>query len=236
MSATQRARCRFFLLVATLLVVSGTSEGWAQLFGSQTAGRRPSMRRSRPGAAPPSLRAAGTEVRGSERFVRGNRRTGDFVGTDSREARSFVGSEQATGSGSVRSAVDGLREKRTVRTSLNQPRTPIRPTQMYDPKLKVAFDPPRSLQSARATALSQRLTRTFGAADVMPIGALVEGRKAIVYGTVASERDRYLAELLVLLEPGISDVQNDLVVKPRPRPAEPLPAPASGSMPVTPEE
>jgi hypothetical protein len=49
------------------------------------------------------------------------------------------------------------------------------------------------------------------------IRVAVTGRLAVLQGAVATPHDRRLAEALVRLEPGVADVQNDLVVSP-PRP------------------
>ena len=50
------------------------------------------------------------------------------------------------------------------------------------------------------------------------------GRTAILRGTVATDEDRRLAEQLVLLEPGVAKVQNEITVRPQPA-AETVPQP-----------
>jgi hypothetical protein len=60
----------------------------------------------------------------------------------------------------------------------------------------------------------------------------VEGATATLRGEVASERDRTLAERLVLFEPGIDSVRNELKVRsPSKGPAEYLPPPPSPTNP-----
>ena len=49
-----------------------------------------------------------------------------------------------------------------------------------------------------------------------PLSVTVKNDTAIVRGRVATEHDRALAEALLLLDPGVWHVQNDLVVEPRP--------------------
>ena len=47
-----------------------------------------------------------------------------------------------------------------------------------------------------------------------PIKVEMEGRTAVLTGTVDTDHARDLAERLAMLEPGISDVRNELIVDP----------------------
>jgi len=92
-------------------------------------------------------------------------------------------------------------------------------TGRYAPRLKIDFAelPLRSLASANRTnigrteVVAQRIQSRLRAAH---INLVVKDRTAIVSGTVATERQRSLAEAMLRFEPGIDTVQNKLTVTP----------------------
>jgi hypothetical protein len=79
-------------------------------------------------------------------------------------------------------------------------------------------------QTTRATAFEKRLTKLPGFAKTSSVSVVLEGRTAILQGAVATERQRGLIQRLVMLEPGVSGVRNDLTVGPSLEP-EALPLP-----------
>ncbi len=65
-----------------------------------------------------------------------------------------------------------------------------------------------------SSGLNQLLKRTVGSrSPSSSIEASYQGRTVVLKGVVATARDRDLAAKLVRLEPGVDQVQNDLVVK-----------------------
>ena len=184
------------------------SSASAQLFGQRSMGR-PFVPRS-----PYSREVELGTLEQNERFIRGNRRTSDFVGTDRSEARRFVGNQQAGSRANLQSAARGVREQRSQVSPINAPRPPLGANEPYDPKLHVAFGfspPPESWLSDQ---LVGRLTRSLN----LPQGQIevsVAERVATLRGVVASVRVREMAELLAKFEPGISQVQNQLTVAPQ---------------------
>lgn len=64
-----------------------------------------------------------------------------------------------------------------------------------------------------SSGLNQLLKRTIGSRSPSSIEASYQGRTVVLKGVVATARDRDLAAKLVRLEPGVNQVQNDLVVK-----------------------
>jgi len=164
-------------------------------------------------------------LRGNERFIRGNRRSGDFVGNGMRNRSHFIGSQQGTVGSHVESATSGLHV--AASTNVNQPAaSELTASGTYQPALEIGFELPN-----RAEKVSSELTRHLQASPAIRQGSRiavsVEGRTAILRGEVVSESDRALAEQLVLFEPGISAVRNDLQVK---RPA----SKAGASLPYLP--
>jgi osmotically-inducible protein OsmY len=160
---------------------------------------------------------------GGEWRIRRSHGRGSFVGADARDKTGFVGSEQASEGGALRSAIDNSR----IRVAIaNQALLPRRKDEMYRPKLTVAFDLPAMSGQTVSSAVAQRLKTVPGLQATSPLAVSVEGRIATLRGEVASERDRALAQQLVLFEPGIDEVHNLLTVKP-PRAAPSATAPAA---------
>jgi hypothetical protein len=162
------------------------------------------------------------------RFIRGNRKATAFVGADTGEGQRFVGSEQAVTGEEVRSAVDNLTVEMAPDANLTaKPVMPPR-VQMYAPRLRVAFDYTGELEGEVNSRLTGRLEKTLPGGASNRIAVSVAGDAATVRGAVASERDRKLAELMLLFEPGIARVRNQLQVRPAelPQPPPPTPDPA----------
>lgn len=216
------------LVLATVVAAAG--EARAQLFGSNRSLGSPLAGRGRATADPSGV---GT-LSGSERFVRGNRDASDFVGTDSSKARHFVGSEVATSAAAAsRLSTRPVRVETGPDANRAAGASSSRASRggMYSPRLTLGFEPaPRapaevstSLSRQLATSLTSRLGSAFAKDRIRSIEVSLEDGKATLRGTVPSERERTLAALLALFEPGISEVQNQLVVKSR---ADPGVAPA----------
>lgn len=205
--------------IAILFLTGAVDEARAQMFGSRSLGN--SSLGPRPG--PGSLGENSGTISGTERYLRGNRRRGAFIGTDSRDPRGFVGSLEGTATGNVAPTTVGLRTPPPITSSVNQPRTPRRQADMYDPKLEVGFEiTPRDTKSVQVEI--ERHLREDSARDRFgQIEVSLEGETATMRGTVASANDRSVAEALVLFEPGVRTVRNQLVVRPPVPPTPPLP-------------
>ena len=96
-------------------------------------------------------------------------------------------------------------------------------TGRYPPRLKVNFHefPLRSFaakirrgteEKTHADIVAQRIQSRL---RVPNIELVVENRTAILVGTVATERQRNLAESMLRFEPGIDSVQNELIILPQ---------------------
>ena len=95
--------------------------------------------------------------------------------------------------------------------------------------LRLGFTPPPVSQT-RITAFETRLAQLPAIRFVGPLQVTMEGRTAVLRGTVASEDDRQLAEDLAMMEPAVQNVRNALVVDSSATSAESLPlAPATNS-------
>lgn len=79
-------------------------------------------------------------------------------------------------------------------------------------QLQPAFDHPAVSAAWVAEGVPSRLTTILQARKVALPSVELKGRTATLYGTVRSEHEKKLAGQLVAIEPGISKVENRLVV------------------------
>lgn len=70
------------------------------------------------------------------------------------------------------------------------------------------------VMGARVQSFQSRLPRIPAISDSDQVDVKMDGATAILTGTVASPRDRELVARLILLEPGVRDVRNELEVDP----------------------
>jgi len=222
-------RSRLSACLVVLILAVGTSPSWGQLFGNRSKLGSPN-----PTTSGTSTTSGGTTLlRGNERFLRGNRRPGEFVGSEKKDRREFVGSQQAGTTPQVGPVVPRVPVDRNPNVNTTPASSVNRKSGAYEPRLVVGFDVPALAAGRVNEELSRRLRLTPGLEPTNRIEVSVEGRTAMLRGEVASERDRSLVERLILFEPGISAVRNDLVVKPPaagpagPRPAASKPPAAS---------
>ncbi len=164
-----------------------------------------------------------------ERFLRENRRPGQFVGADAFEQRAFVGSiqgtAQPTGATSIPSVTTVTQGPSAA--AVNRQRQRPAANRIYDPPLVVAFDVPRQPADADKGAAVTVWLRRITALQNCRISVTLDGRIAVVQGQVEDESQRRLAAQLLMMEPGVSQVQNQLLVlggeNPQPEALPPLP-------------
>lgn len=199
-------------MVACSLIAVLASDVRGQMFGARSLGQ-PLGRRPGPGSLETMQADVGT-LRGTERFIRANRRATDFVGPDIRDLERFVGMLQARARGAVAPTTEGLRRRVDRSESMNQPVPPPTRGTLYYPRLEVTFD--SAVEDT--TALGQRALATLARSPELSgpsrIAVYVEGRTATLLGEVPSARDRELAEVLLSFEPGISEIRNELQLNP----------------------
>lgn len=194
------------LTLLLLAVLSPSAD--AQLFGPRDVGRNTRGNQLSDSAT------AGT-VTEDRRFVRGSRSADNFVGADRQEASAFVGSTQTVNDGEVTTAVEGLREQPAARVN----RMAMETRQgMYRPRLRIGFSlrrPNRDGMQSHARhsfdRISQPLHELSGERGFR-INHVPRERVATLTGTVPTEHDRQIAELLASFEPGVETVKNDLQV------------------------
>ena len=174
------------------------------------------------------------QLTGNERFLRGNRQ-GQFVGADTQDMANFFGMLAGGGGGRRQGGMGPMpglgpgggrgNDPNAQGNQRNQPRR-------IPARVVVAFEY-RAVAPARlSSTLSARLSRAFRG-RLAGLEVQMDGRTAVLRGEVATPHDRVLAEQLALLEAGISEVRNELVVRQSGAPAE---LPSLGDSPAGPAE
>ena len=97
-------------------------------------------------------------------------------------------------------------------------------------QIGLGFTVPKPSATEVSARLTNRLPRIPGLESVSGLDVKMDGQTVVLRGVVATERERDLVARLVLLEPGISDVRNELTVSPSS--AEPRPLQQSESLPA----
>ena len=85
-------------------------------------------------------------------------------------------------------------------------------TAQFRVPLRLGFQPQPINPSRVIVPFTGRVAKITGLSKLGPIEASLEGRTAVLRGTVATEADRQLAEGLARLEPEVLAVRNELVV------------------------
>ncbi len=196
------------LLMLTVATDARGQESSGQQLGESLSVQSPS------GVGSQRLETVGT-LQGTERYLRRNKRPTDFVGSDGREARRFVGALQAHARGTAPSSLQGLTRRIDRSETMNQPVAPAPRGRMYYPRLELSLEAPlvgaTDHPVRRALDTLARSPHVNGASR---IAVSMVGRTAILQGEVPSAKDLEVAELVLLFEPGISEIQNELTVNP----------------------
>lgn len=217
-------RSRWIFGIALSLGTITTTPAFGQLIGNRTIGSPigPSAQRtggSLPGGtlgmASSSAPAAfgGSLQSGNNRFIRGNRAKGDFVGSNRTDQSGFVGNEQALGVGRVSTTTDSLKVE-TKAQRINRPLPPQPAKGMYYPRLVLESETPEKLlveniDLRESEAKPEIVERLRGIANV---SIAMRGRTAILRGTVDSEGQSELLERVLSFEPSVDRIQNELRV------------------------
>jgi osmotically-inducible protein OsmY len=157
------------------------------------------------------------------------RSTAGFVGADNSDAGNLRSMQaQQNQMSSLQNAFSQFSRQNQQRNQ-NQNRNQNQQNNKKQLRISIKADIPLVTSATAPTSLGRvfeaRLKKLPGLEKGNSIQVSMEGRTAVLTGSVASDRDRKLAEGLALLEPGISAVQNELVVADAASKGEELPAP-----------
>jgi len=170
---------------------------------------------------------SGGTTTGSERYMRGNRQSGNFVGSDATEVSQFFSALTGGRAGAGSGGDSGLRANNNRGNDFNNQGQDQSGSTTIPHRLVVSFRyaAPRiqlPVVNASGGITLKGLNRLQSRG---PLNVELRERTAILRGVVATDHDRALAETLTLLEPGISQVQNELTVAESLPTVEPATAP-----------
>ncbi|MBC8356431.1 MAG: BON domain-containing protein [Planctomycetes bacterium] len=83
-------------------------------------------------------------------------------------------------------------------------------------RITLGFSYPRVAGPKISAQFARRLTRIPQLASARMVSVSMEDRTAVLAGQVESEHERTLIEKLALMEPGVSEVRNEMTVKAMP--------------------
>lgn len=86
------------------------------------------------------------------------------------------------------------------------------PPQPMRVEVKVAFTPPAQSSNQLAESIRTRLTKILADHQMSPANFSMEGDTAVLRGAAASDSERAVIGQLVALQPGVSDVRNEMTV------------------------
>lgn len=162
---------------------------------------------------------SGTSTSGtstSDNLLRSSRGAANFVGADANDNRNFLG---YTDTSSSSSSNTGLRRSTTSRTNANSTQRTSYGTgrnrqsaEMIRPTLQVGFDYRDPSSQALTPKLASHLAKAPFLHNLPPIDVVVNQGTVTLKGVVRTEHDRILVEQLVLQEPGVRQVENQLNV------------------------
>ncbi len=218
------SRSQWIFGIALSIGTLATTPAYGQLIGNRAIGSPigPSAQRtggSLPGGtlgmASSSAPAAfgGSLQSGNNRFIRGNRAKGDFVGSNRTDQSGFVGNEQALGVGRVSTTTDSLKVE-TKSQRINRPLPPQPAKGMYYPRLVLESESSKNIvaenidlpETEAKPEIAERVR------SIANVSIAMRGRTAILRGTVDSVGQSELLERVLSFEPSIDRIQNDLRV------------------------
>lgn len=142
------------------------------------------------------------------------RQNSSFVGSGTSEG-GFVGSQQPGETASnVPSATQGIQGNDDNSARINRQLRALRQNEMYRPRLTVGFEVPESDVTERSLNLQERLLSSPAFESAESIVLTVKGRTVHLAGSVRTSRERDLASRILMFEPGVDAVHNELSVTP----------------------
>jgi hypothetical protein len=151
---------------------------------------------------------------------------GGFVGRDAADVRgTFDNMSGRAGRGArFDMMVENMNEMRESRRRWREQNTAV---PLVRVRLMPAFDLPPTAPAEAAAAVQARLIETVTMRGIGSTQVELNGRTAILRGSVSTARERELVERLAWMEPGVSEVQNLLTVSAPEPGAETAPEPAA---------
>lgn len=218
---------------------SSTAFGSRTYGGTQQSSRTTGSNTSAMGQSG-SMGGQGSALGQASSFGSSSNRQGGFVGASSQNARSVGNVMSGQNSGQMGGLGGQLgqfgqsfgqgRNNRNGQNGFGQQnnRNNNQPQGALRVPLKLGFTPTPVASSTFTAQTTARLQKLPALKNQRGVNVAMEGSTVVLRGEVASEADRELAEGLMMLEPEVSAVRNELVVRSAPPAPEALPAPSSG--------
>ena len=135
------------------------------------------------------------------------------MGADQNKGTGFVGNEQARTSGRIASPTGGMKNFADKSSQINRPVPSLRSTDPYPAVLTLPESwRPKPRTQVQVEQLNEIFTNELKRKVNDSIEVSVEARSATLRGEVSSVKDKNLAKLLILFEPGIDVVRNEIVI------------------------
>jgi hypothetical protein len=136
-----------------------------------------------------------------------------FVGGDAMTTQGFfqnmgVGQQRAMGQNLMIENLNERRADRGQQVGRGAEPPPVRV------QLRPAFETPEIGSAMVTSNIRSRLQQRLAGRNITGVDIQVAGRSATLVGTVSSEHERALLARIVRMEPGISEIENQLVVEP----------------------
>lgn len=149
-----------------------------------------------------------------ERFVRGNRAPGSFVGADTGDGALNSYSAQAGGAGGLGGLMGNQMMMQAFRQSQGQTQNQNKQNAKTTLRtaFKVGFESAPVTTSAFTSQLQVRYANLPALMGKSRIEAVMEGDTLVLRGQVQSAAEMELAEDLLSLEPGVGPVRNELEI------------------------
>lgn len=197
---------RSLILVVTVAIFGSSAIAEAQMFGARTVGQPLSRRNA--AQLPPA-----DNPLESRRFVRESRGSGEFVGRDNQDT-GFVGNVGASDSTAPVNPATPVIQRPDLAPVVNRPVRVRRPNTLLDPPLALGFQLSPETIARRDEKATKSIARVLSSHFENQISVSVVDQTAILRGWARDEEQKRLAEILAELEPGIVQVQNEIVVLP----------------------
>ena len=200
-------------------VGGGITAGGSSAFGNR--GAQQGGATGTPGALVEQAQQGAGQAAAGDRFVRDSRQAGAFVGADSGDNSQFNSIQQAGGRNMRNNQFSQfnqlsqfMRNSQQFNNNQNNQNRGQRTRAQVPVALRLGFDPPAVPTGQVQTRISGRIERSLNLGAQRSVSVTVQGRTAVLQGSVATEHEKTLAERLAMLEPGVSRVQNEVTVRP----------------------
>jgi hypothetical protein len=134
----------------------------------------------------------------------------NFVGRDAADAQGVWGQTSNAANQLFNNMNRNMRQQ--SRRSNSNKQTVQNPPQPMRVEVKVGFAPPAQSSNQLAEAIRTRLSKILADHQMSPVNFSMEGDTAVLRGVAASENEWAVIGQLVALQPGVSNVRNEMTL------------------------